>query len=102
MHPRTKPLRCTLLALTGLIAVTVGLSSCGSQRQWVKPGLTQADFDQDAARCRKEADKAHFQDPFAFDAGQTMGLERPVTQERFFEQCMTAKGYRLEERTSGK
>ena len=98
--PRIHQLCCALLALTGFIAVAVGLTGCGTQRQWVKPGLNQADFEQDAARCRKEAARANYQDPFAFDAGQTMGLERPVAQERFFEQCMTAKGYRLKEGAS--
>lgn len=94
--------RSTLMALAFLTVVAVGLSGCAPQRQWVKPGLNQADFEQDAAQCRKEATRATYQDPFAFDAGQGVGLERSVARERFFEQCMAAKGYRLEEGGSGR
>jgi hypothetical protein len=92
----------TLMALALLAVVVVGCSGCAQQRQWVKPGLNQADFEQDAARCRKEADRANYQDPFAFDAGQGVGLERTVARERYFEQCMAAKGYRLEGSGSGR
>ena len=94
--------RSTLMVLAFLIAATLGVSGCAPQRQWVKPGLNQNDFEQDAARCRKEAARATYQDPFAFDAGQGVGLERSVAREQLFEQCMTAKGYRLEGSASGR
>ena len=92
----------SLMALALIAVVAVGCNGCAQQRQWVKPGLNQADFEQDAARCRKEADRANYQDPFAFDAGQGVGLERTVARERYFEQCMAAKGYRLEASGSGR
>ncbi len=91
-----------LMALVLLAVMVVGCGGCAQQRQWVKPGLNQGDFEQDAARCRKEADRANYQDPFAFDAGQGLGLERTVARERYFEQCMAAKGYRLEGSGSGR
>lgn len=86
-----------LLLLSTLLA-----AGCASQRQWTKRGLTQAEFDRDAAACRKEATRATYQDPFAFAAGQEQGLENTVARERHFEQCMRAKGYRLESDTSGR
>ncbi|ADW19354.1 hypothetical protein Despr_3226 [Desulfobulbus propionicus DSM 2032] len=73
----------------------VTLAGCAPQRQWSKPGLNQADFDRDAARCRREAAVSTQRDPFAPDAGH--GLERANVQEKLFEQCMTARGYRLVE-----
>lgn len=81
----------------GLVALLAPLLVCGCapQRQWTKPGLSQARFDQDAARCRKEAARATSLDPFSTEANQ--GLERSVAQEKRFEQCMFAKGYRLED-----
>lgn len=91
-----------MMALAVAAAVAVGFGGCAQQRQWVKPGLNQADFEQDAARCRREADRATYQDPFAFDAGQGVGLERTVAGERYFEQCMAGKGYRLEAGGSGR
>lgn len=91
-----------LMAMALLTVVVVGCSGCAQQRHWVKPGLNQTDFEQDAARCRKEADRANYQDPFAFDAGQGVGLERTIARERYFEQCMAAKGYRLEASGSGR
>jgi len=80
----------------------VVLVGCAQQRHWAKKGLNQAEFDQDAARCRREAARATYQDPFAYDAGQGQGLERSVAQEKHFEQCMFSKGYTLEGNAPGK
>jgi hypothetical protein len=91
----------TIIAL-GLVALlaTLTITGCTQQRQWTKQGLNQAEFEQDAARCRRDAARATYQDPFAGDSGQ--GLERSVAQEKFFEQCMFSKGYRLESGASEK
>lgn len=104
-HPMRS--RYSAASLRGLIAAVLLLSTlfaagCASQRQWTKRGLTQAEFDRDAAACRREATKATYQDPFAFAAGQEQGLENTVARERHFEQCMRAKGYRLENGASGR
>jgi hypothetical protein len=93
----------TIIAV-GFVALLAPLTlgGCAQQRQWAKKGLNQAEFDQDAARCKQEAAKATYQDPFAYDAGQGQGLERTVAQEKVFEQCMFSKGYRLESSASGR
>ncbi|MCL1981035.1 MAG: hypothetical protein FWG62_08185 [Proteobacteria bacterium] len=78
------------------------LCGCASQRQWTKPGIVQTEFDRDAAACRREATRATYRDPFAYTSGQDQGLEYSAAQERLFEQCMFARGYRLEERPSGR
>jgi len=85
-----------LLVILGVLALLWPLTGCAPQRQWTKQGLNQTDFEQDAARCRREAAKATYLDPFSFDAGQGQGFERTVAQEKLFEQCMFSKGYRLE------
>lgn len=84
----------TIIAL-GYLALLAFMTGCGPQRQWTKTGLNQADFDRDAAQCRRDARKATYQDPFANGAGQDQGLERSMAQNSLFEQCMFAKGYRL-------
>jgi hypothetical protein len=86
--------RCRAVAALGCLALLLPLilCGCGQKRQWTKDGLSQAAFDQDAAHCRKEASRASYQTPFA----KTSELEYSVAQERFFERCMLAKGYRLE------
>jgi hypothetical protein len=89
----------TAIAL-GCLTLLAFFAGCAQQRQWTKRGLNQAEFEQDAARCRREAARASYQDPFVSDAGQ--GLERSVAQEKFFEQCMFTKGYRLDSAASGR
>lgn len=88
----------------GFVALLAPLTilGCAQQRQWTKQGLNQAEFEQDAARCRRDAARATSLDPFAYGAGQEQGLERSVTQDRIFEQCMQSKGYRLESGESGR
>ena len=89
-----------LLVAVGVLTLLSPLTGCAPQRQWTKQGLNQTDFEQDAARCRREAARATYLDPFSSDAGQ--GFERTVAQEKLFEQCMFSKGYRLEGDTPGK
>jgi hypothetical protein len=93
----------TIIAL-GVLALLASLTlvGCAQQRQWTKRGLNLAEFDQDTARCKREAAKATYQDPYAYEAGQGQGLERTIAQEKVFEQCMFAKGYRLESSASGR
>ncbi|QQG65063.1 hypothetical protein [Desulfobulbus oligotrophicus] len=92
----------SVLSLTLLITLTIGFSGCARQQQWFKPGLNQHEFEQDAAHCRKQAAKSTYQSPFAFNAGEMDGLEQSMVRERFFERCMTAKGYRLQREPSTK
>lgn len=91
----------TIIAL-GFVALLAPLTilGCAQQRQWTKQGLNQTEFEQDAARCRRDAARATYLDPFAGASGQD--LERSVAQEKFFEQCMFSKGYRLESSTPEK
>lgn len=91
---RRRTMQRTIIAL-GLLALLAPLVGCAQQRHWTKQGLDQAEFDRDAAQCRREAAKATSPDPFAAGTGQ--GLERSVTQEKLFERCMHSKGYRFDE-----
>jgi len=93
-----------IIVALGFVALLAPLAfvGCAPQQHWTKTGLNQAEFDQDAARCRREAAKATYPNPFAADGGQEHGLERSVAQHNLFEQCMFAKGYRLERPTPGK
>ena len=84
------------------MAAFLGMAGCASQHRWVKPGLTQAAFEQDAAQCRRQAARATYQDPFAVSAGHNQGLERAVAEERQFERCMINKGYKIEGGPSGR
>lgn len=86
----------TIIAL-GLLMLLAPLTfvGCAQQRHWTKRGLDQAEFDQDAAQCRREAARATSPDPYASGTGQ--GLERSITQEKLFERCMFSKGYRFDE-----
>jgi hypothetical protein len=85
-----------MVMVTGFLALLAPLilGGCAQPQHWTKKGLNQTEFDQDAARCRREASQATYPDPYGHDAGQS--LERSVGQEKFFEQCLAAKGYRLE------
>lgn len=95
--------RATVLAWACLaLLIFPMLCGCTPQRQWTRPGIAHAEFDRDAAACRREASRATYRDPFACASGQDQGLEYSVSQERVFEQCMFARGYRLEERPSGR
>lgn len=93
-----------IVAGLGCLALlaSLGMSGCAPRHQWVKPGLNQAEFEQDAAQCRKQAARATYQDPFAVASGQDQGLERTMAQERLFERCMINKGYRIEGGPSGR
>jgi hypothetical protein len=77
------------------------VTSC-AQQQWNKPGLNQSEFDRDTARCRREAASATYLDPFAHDLGIGQDFDRSAAQQKRFEQCMFAKGYRLEGRPPAK
>jgi hypothetical protein len=69
--------RAAIVALCSLVLLTsLALTGCAPQRQWTKRGLSQSEFDQDIARCRKESARATYLDPYAFDAGQGVGFER--------------------------
>lgn len=83
----------TIIAL-GLLALLTSLAGCAQPRHWTKQGLDQAEFDRDAAQCRREAAKATSPDPYASGTGQ--GLERSVAQEKLFERCLISKGYRFD------
>jgi|GEM_PF-1313262 hypothetical protein len=92
--------RAIAAAVGCLVLLSLFVCGCARQRQWTGKGITQAGFDQDAARCRREAAKVTYRDPFAYAAAQEQGLEHSVAQEKFFERCMVAKGYQLEDRST--
>ncbi|MCL2790214.1 MAG: hypothetical protein FWD79_06170 [Desulfobulbus sp.] len=104
MHsPIWTRVRAAVVVLGWLALLTPSiLCGCAPQRQWARNGVTQTAFDQDAARCRRKAAKATYREPFAYASGQEQGLEQSVAQEKIFEQCMFAQGYRLEEKPSSR
>jgi len=78
------------------------LGGCGSPPVWVKPGATQADFEQDVARCRYEAAAAtasYSTGPTARGLSGAMaqgfgeGLTSGMRQIELVKLCLEAKGY---------
>lgn len=92
----------TAMGGLALLAALIVINGCAPQRQWTRPGVTQSEFDRDAAQCRHETAKSTQREPFSLDAGNGHGLERSVTQEKLFEQCLFSKGYRLEGSETGR
>ena len=79
------------------------LAGCAPRYQWVKPNATQADFEQDAARCTYEAQAATAtygsSQPTAYTTGGAIGqgigigIGRAIENNNLAVLCMRAKGY---------
>ena len=75
-------------------AVIVG--GCAQERVWAKKGLNQNEFDQDLARCGREAASSTQIVGYAYSTDLERGLERSITKENLIKKFMYSKGYALE------
>ena len=66
------------------------IAGCAQPKSWSKPGLREADFDNDMQTCRRQATL----DTQSVQFGDTGGLERVDMRDRLINRCMEAKGYR--------
>lgn len=75
------------------VVVAVAFAGCAKPNVWTKSGMNQERFDQDFAKCQREASLST--QTLHFD-GDT-GLERSFMQENIVKKCMYAKGYELKQ-----
>lgn len=79
-------MRRIFAALIALV-VSATLAGCMSKSVWVKPRTTQAQFNQDMAACKYDAEKAAA--PSLAQNGFVNGYQTAT----FTHDCMEAKGY---------
>lgn len=81
-----------------VIIAAVALAGCATQPawQWVKPGATQADFDQHKAQCDYETSAATQTTDYSLRSSFGQELDRSMRQRDLMTKCMVAKGYRQE------
>ena len=70
------------------VVVAVAFAGCAKPNVWTKSGMNQERFDQDFAKCQREASLST--QTLHLD-GDT-GLERSFMQENIVKKCMYAKG----------
>ncbi len=78
------------------ICSVVFLHGCAQERVWAKKGLNQNEFDQDLARCDREAASSTQIVGYAYSTDLERGLERSMAKENLIKKCMYSKGYTLE------
>ena len=78
------------------ICSAVFLCGCAQERVWAKKGLNQNEFDQDLARCNREAASSTQIVGYAYGTDLERGLERSMAKEKLIKKCMYSKGYALE------
>lgn len=88
---------------TKMILVALALTACAPRFMWVRPSTTQADFDQDVARCQYEAASATAtygsSSPTARTTGGAIGqgigagIGAAMKENELVTLCMRAKGY---------
>lgn len=81
-----------------VFAAAALLAGCATQPawQWVKPGATQADFDQHKAQCDYETSAATQATDYTLRTTFGQELDRAMRKDDLMVKCMVAKGYRQE------
>lgn len=74
-----------------VLIAAVALAGCAKPNVWTKSGMNQERFDQDFAKCRREASMS----TQTLHADGDTGLERSFMQDSIVKKCMYAKGYEL-------
>ena len=74
-----------------VLLVAVAFAGCAKPNVWTKSGMNQERFDQDFAKCQREASMS----TQTLHADGDTGLERSVMQDNIVKKCMYAKGYEL-------
>ena len=75
------------------------LAACAAPQprwQWVKPGATQAEFDQHRAQCDYETSAATQGTDYTLRTSFGQELDRALRKNDLMVKCMIAKGYRQE------
>jgi hypothetical protein len=89
--------------IIALIMLGSSASGCASQMMWVKPGLTQVDFEHDKLECEYEARKST-QMPSAasvtMEGALVAGIEGGMRLVELQTLCMQARGYSQQRRQS--
>jgi hypothetical protein len=84
------------LAALAVAALLAGCSTTQPNWHWIKPGATQAEFDQHKAQCDYETSAATQGTDYGFRTILGQELDRSTRKRDLFMKCMTAKGYRQE------
>lgn len=80
-----------------VISIVMGLTACGPT-VGNNPGVTQAEFDQDSARCNLVARQLSSRSPNAEASPVTgaslgYGIATAIDEQKIYHDCMTAAGY---------
>lgn len=91
---RRQQMQATRLTVIGVV---MGLTACGPTVA-NKPGATQAEFDQDSARCNLVARRLSSRSPNAeaspvIGASLGYGVTTAIDEQKIYHDCMTAAGY---------
>ena len=70
-----------------MCVLIIGLGGCAQQRAWVKDGATQQDFARDRYDCERDMRQSGYYGDGLIGAGNMQG---------FFNRCMEAQGYSLQ------
>ena len=83
-----------------VIGIVMGLTTACAPTVGNKPGATQAEFDQDSARCNLMARQLGSRSPnteassdFVAGASLDHGIATAINEQRIYHDCMTAAGY---------
>lgn len=91
---RRQQMQATRLTVIGVVMV---LTACGPTVE-NKPGATQAEFDQDSARCNLVARRLSSRSPNAeaspvIGASLGYGVTTAIDEQKIYHDCMAAAGY---------
>lgn len=94
--------RIRLLGALFLAGAVGWLGGCASEKVWSKPGLQQAAFDRDFAKCSREAASSTSSLALSVDFNNSSdlerGLDRSMRRDALMNKCMYSLGYKLEGR----
>lgn len=96
---KTRQLCCKFIKISLFLfamSSTAFLYGCAQERVWTKKGLNQNEFDQDLARCDRDAASSTQIVGYAYSSDLERGLERSITKENLIKKCMYSKGYTFE------
>lgn len=75
----------------GRFLFLLALAGCAPTLVWSKRGARDGDFERDRYDCRRESKDG-------FVVNKSTGATRSVRDQRMFDECMEARGWRLVER----
>ena len=72
------------------------LAGCAGPQNWIKPGVTQEEANQDLRECDYESEKYAFVP--IYGTGAAAGIEQALRKHDLMAKCLSMKGYRPEGR----